>query len=138
MNTDEFTDGLQMLQKALNKLSDGPFDYTLKCLIAAKEALLTRYAPFKVGDRVRLTKAPIITEEIAWGWSSSKHFLVPGATGIVRDSAVYSDGKLVFYVEFDNETWVDDYGYNGRIKNSLVPVSSKHWYTFGESYLEKE
>lgn len=128
MDIDRFEKGMRLMQEALTALSGGPFDYTLKCLLAARMALLTRYAPFKVGDRVALAVTPVIDEKTAWGWMSSKHFLIEGALGVVRASDVRSDGQLFFDVEFDDETWIDREGVRR-------PVERKHTYCFGERSL---
>lgn len=128
MDVDRFSRGMALMQEALAALSGGPFDYTLKCLLAAREALLTRYAPFTVGDRVELAVTPKIDAETAFGWLHSKHFLIKGAVGVVRSSDVRDDGSLAFHVEFDDESWIDRDG-NQR------PVATKHVYCFGEESL---
>jgi hypothetical protein len=130
METEQLAKGLKLMQEALGLLSSGPFDYTLKCLLAARETLLTKYAPFKVGDRVELVATPTINEDTAFGWMSAKHFLVRGAVGTVRESDVRSNGTLAFHVEFDDESWVDRDGVRR-------PVESKHVYCFGEKSLAR-
>ena len=62
--------------------------------------------PFKVGNRVRLTQAPEISEDVAWGWRGSKHFLVKGAVATVMEREFYS-GLFCFALHFDDETWID-------------------------------
>lgn len=128
MDTDRVKEGVEALQRGISLLSGGPLDYTLGCLLAAREALLTRYAPFRVGDRVVLAETPRIDEEVAYGWLGSKHFLVAGAAGVVRSSDVRRNGQLTFDVEFDDESWVDRDG-------NVRPVSQKHVYCFGEKSL---
>ena len=130
MNAERFSKGMALMQEALAIFSGGPFDHTLKCLLAAREALLMRYAPFKVGDRVELAVTPKIDADTAYGWQGSKHFLVKGAAGTVRASDVRSDGRLAFDVEFDDESWIDRDG-------TRRPVDAKHTYCFGESSLAR-
>ena len=130
MDVERFSRGMKLMQEALAALSGGPFDHALKCLIAAREALLTRYAPFKVGDRVELAVTPKIDAETAYWWQGSKHFLIKGAAGTVRSSDVRSDGRLTFDVEFDDESWIDRDGVRR-------PVDAKHTYCFGESSLAR-
>lgn len=128
MDVERFSKGMALMQEAISALSGGPVDYTLKCLLAAREALLTKYAPFKVGDRVVLAVTPKIDEKTAYGWLSSKHFLVKGSAGTVRSSDVRQDGRLMFEVEFDDESWIDRDGVRR-------PIDTKHTYGFGESSL---
>ncbi len=66
-------------------------------------------APFKAGDRVRLTVTPEINEKDSWGWMGSKHFLVKGAVATVH-SVDFRDGKFNALLYFDDETWKDDAG----------------------------
>lgn len=128
MDVERFSKGMNLMQEALTALSGGPFDYTLKCLLAAREALLTRYAPFKVGDRVELALTPTINDETAHGWIGSKHFLIKGAAGTVCSSDVLADGRLVFHVQFDDETWIDS-------KGARQQASKKRTYCFDERAL---
>lgn len=62
-------------------------------------------SPFKVGDRVVLTKTPEISETVSWGWLSAKHFLVQGATGGVVERS-FRNGKFCFGIHFDDESWI--------------------------------
>lgn len=130
MDVEQFSKGMRLMQEALSALSGGPFDHTMKCLLAAREALLTRYAPFKVGDRVELAVTPKIDADTAYGWLGSKHFLVKGAVGTVRASDVRSDGRLSFEVEFDDESWIARDG-------TRRPVNAKDVYCFGERSLAR-
>jgi hypothetical protein len=128
-DVERFSKGIKLMNEALTALSHGPFDHTLTCLLAAREALLTKYAPFKVGDAVALAVTPTIDEKTAPGWMSSRHFLKRGAIGVVRGSDVRSDGKLAFAVEFVDESWIDKDG-------AVHPATEKHSYHFGELALE--
>jgi hypothetical protein len=103
--------------------------YKLEKFAAAYDLLLTRYAKFHVGDRVQLGITPFINETRAPGWLGSKHFLVAGAYGTVRDVDV-RDGMFYYQVVFDAESWQDSEG----IKHVVEP-NERHSYCFGEGYL---
>jgi hypothetical protein len=129
------------LQDAMNMLSRGPSGFYLEELVAAHDLLMGRFAPFKVGDRVRLLKAPDLKPVSACqqhGWWHCRHFLVPGAAGVVREAECGSKG-FRFGVVFDSESWIDDVGHM-RPKGSIVPIESddRHIFTFGEGWLEHE
>jgi hypothetical protein len=83
--------------------------------------------PYKMGDRVALTKTPIINKNEGWGWLGSKHFLVQGAiaTIVERD---FHDGHFIFGLHFDDETWIDNNG-------NKQPVDRHAMYMFWETYL---
>ena len=127
MNTDNITEGVKLIEQGIAKLNSGPLDYTMKCLLAARDLLLNRFAPFKVGDRVTLTK----NLEISSGhsWYGFRHFLVPGEPATVESSDCNDDGKLRFFIVFDNETYIQ----NGEKKP--VMSDSKHSYMFFEGDL---
>ena len=92
------------------------------------EGLFTR-APFQVGDRVRLTKTPEITEKKAWGWLGGKHFLVKGAMATVKHVDFW-DGHFNAMLIFDDESWIDYQGVeHPRDRPSL--------YTFWETGIER-
>jgi hypothetical protein len=69
--------------KEFSKLNVWDIGWNLDQLVASYDLLMSRFAPFKVGDRVALAKTPNITQESAPGWMRSKHFLVKGAEGTV-------------------------------------------------------
>lgn len=119
-----------MMREATDLLSKGPLSYYLEELAASHELLMTRFAPIKVGDRVRLTRVPNF--ESAPGSVPSKHFLVVGALGTVRESSCGRRG-FRFSVEFDDESWIDRAG-------SVIPIEPKdrHTFSFGENSLAQE
>jgi hypothetical protein len=80
--------------------------------------------PFKKGNKVKLIKE--INFEKANGWKSYKNFLIPGATGVVRDIKVFADG-VTYLVAFDNEHY--EYCTPNK-KDRLL-------FMFEASYLEK-
>jgi len=92
------------------------------------EGLFAR-APFKVGDRVRLTVTPDINEQDSWGWMHAKHFLVKGALATVR-SVDFSDGRFNALCVFDDETYLH---YHTKEK---LPVDRPSLYHFWETKLE--
>jgi hypothetical protein len=107
-DTDEITEGVKLIEQGMRRLATGPLDYNLKKLVKARELLLTRFAPFKVGDRVTLAKELYVAPDS--GWIFCKHFLVPGSVGRVKDSDCDADGRLRFFIEFENQTWIDREG----------------------------
>ena len=121
---DKILEGIEAITKGLTMLADGPFDYTIKKLLAARETLLTLYAPFKVGDRVVLNRVPDCTR----GWSGCAHFLVLGALATVESSDCNTIGDLLFDVVFDDESWRDD-------KGNIHPIDRKHTFCFREEDL---
>ena len=100
MDVDKVRKAAKMMREAQDILSGGPLDYYLLELASAHDLLMTRYAPFKVGDRVRLKAAPEITESVRFGWLSHKTLLVAGAAGVVVTATCGSRG-FMFGVMFD-------------------------------------
>jgi hypothetical protein len=86
-------------------------------------------APFRVGDRVRLTKTPEITKEKAWGWLAAKHYLIKGAEGLVHE-VDFHDGLFQASIFVDDETWIDSEG-------EKHPCTEKHLYCFWEGQIER-
>ena len=67
--------------EALEKSISSEFGYKLKSILASYDSIFNRFCPFKIGDRVALTKIPDF--EKAPGWLRSKHFLTEGAIAVV-------------------------------------------------------
>lgn len=90
---------------------------------------------FKVGDQVELNFNPVINSQVAWGWMSSRHFLIEGAKAIVKDIS-YRSNEFVYYLVFDNDvSWIDD-------KDVIHPYKSpsnfdKNIFCFREAGLRK-
>lgn len=103
--------------------------YHWKKLRTYAEALFQR-APFKVGDRVRLTKTPEISETKSWGWLGAKHFLVKGAMATVAE-VDFSDGHFEAWLHFDDESWMSS------IDGKIHPVEEKAMYHFWETQIER-
>lgn len=95
-------------------------------------SLFMKQAKFSVGDRVVISKAPIITETISSGWLGGKHFLIPGAKGAVRSVDFY-DGEYRYDILFDDESWFSSY----TKKVTLVDENHKHLYSFRGELLER-
>lgn len=103
MDLDRVRKAAKMMREANDLLSAGPLDFYLTEMAAAHELLMTRYAPFKIGDRVRLKAAPEITENVRPGWLGWKSLLVAGAPGFVV-RADCGSGGFSFRVVFDADT----------------------------------
>ena len=113
------------LEKAARALSGGPSSYYFAKIEEYVNALFGKYAPFKVGDRVRLTAAPDTDND----WRSCAHFLVPGALATVN-GVDYSKSRFVADVIFDNESWIDREGVVHLAENF-------HTFRIGEEIMEK-
>jgi hypothetical protein len=100
MDVDNVREAAKLMRKAQDMLAGGPLDYYLTEMAAAHDLLMTRYAPFKVGDRVRLKAAPEINEKVRFGWLGWKSLLLAGAPGVVVRADCGSRG-FVFGVQFD-------------------------------------
>ena len=119
-----------LLREGMDLLASGPLDYYLTELAAAHELLMSRYAPFKVGDKVELAVTPTINEETDWGWLRSKHFLRKGAKGVVVSATCGTRG-FRFGVVFDEETWISPVD---KLERG-VEKDKRHEFVFGESSL---
>lgn len=84
-------------------ISSGEFLWSLQTALTIFDR-----CPFKVGDRVQLTKTPVINEAESWGWMGFKHFLVEGALATVQARSFYK-GKFRFDLCFDDESIIDSY-----------------------------
>lgn len=79
MDLNKVKEALELQQRALSLLEKGPMSYYFEELVASYELLLSRFAPFKVGDKVKLTK------DLREGWEAVWHtILVKGAQGVVE------------------------------------------------------
>lgn len=111
------------IAKARDIMSQGPLDYYLGKLVEHSEALLTRFAPLKIGQPV------VIVGKIKCegGWAGCKRTLAMGATGTVS-SVDYCDGRFVFEFVPDHEYWTDR---DGVEHEATVP----HTYSLGDDKL---
>jgi hypothetical protein len=125
----EVKKALSLIDEGLNVLRRGPADWYVSRLVECYELLLNKYAPFRVGDRVVLTEAPDITERTAPGWMHSRHFLVKGAMGVVREVDVCARG-FSGAIAFDDESWIDRDG-----KANPVEPDRRHVFNLHERLL---
>lgn len=111
----------------LSKKISGEFNWKANQVIESYLSMFDRFCPFIVGDRVKLSRD--IVPENGSGWYHCRHFLIKGAKATVKERG-YSKDKFNFYVEFDNETRIDDSGVE-------QPISKKHLFILTEFDLEK-
>ena len=115
------------LKKAKDILSVGPLDFYLLKLFEHSEALLTRFAPLKLGDKA------VIVQKINCknGWAGRERTLAIGATGAIGKVDYEADsGGFVFDFVPDVEWWRDSAGVEHKSENP-------HSYLLGEKYLSK-
>ena len=136
LDTEAIRAAHKQLESAVRTLNGCSLEWHLNRLLECKELLLTKYAPFKVGDRVMLTATPDINQKDSWGWMGAKHFLIRGAVGTVREVDVCAAGFRA-NVEFDDESWLPDFDSpsQGIKKGVPQPVSEKHVFGFNERHL---
>lgn len=122
------------MEQGMRKLNGGPLDYYVTRLMDCYDLLLDKYAPFKIGDHVLLTETPTI--EPSSGWYSSKHFLVKGAEGIVREVNVDKNGFSAG-VEWLAQSWIPEHDMlsQGIKKGVPVPLKEPYIYHFAEKWL---
>lgn len=122
-------EGLAEIENGMKKLNSSSMSYTMSCMVNAQQLLLTKYATFKVGDRVQLTKAPVINAAVASGWMGARHFLIPGAVATIQTVKVPQEGDLYYGLVFDEESYLDS-------KDRPVLADRKHQFCFAIDYLE--
>lgn len=91
---------------------------------------IARLSPLQVGDEVVLTETPEITPEKGWGWLGSKHILVAGKRGVIRN-VDWSDGTFWYSWEPEAQTWVSS------LDGTERPVDRPSLFNFGERWLAK-
>lgn len=131
MKVDTVRRAAVLMRQAADLLNGGPLEYYLTELAAAHDLLMDRFAPFKVGDRVKLTKSPD-----APGWTHCRHFLVPGALGTVMFAECGSRG-FMFFITFDDDSWIDETGFKRPIGTRVYREEGERLnFQFGEGWLE--
>lgn len=96
------------------------------------DTMFKRFCPFDVGDKVKLTKTPIINEKESGGWMGFKHLLKKGCVGKI-DEVGFSNSKFCFIFIPDRSTWIDSTG-----KEHLYEEDNrKPRFSFNEDWLEK-
>ena len=132
---DEIIGALDNLDDAFKQvtgtMSNGPAsfyfermkDYYKGCMKASK---------YKVGNRVKLK------ETITDGWQGRNHFMTKGAKATIKE-VDYRDGSYCYYIMFDKETWLKDWGDEFRkLKKPIeIPIEDKHKFLFYQKQLEK-
>lgn len=83
---------------------------------------IKRLCPHRLGDRVTLVAAPDIDKDS--GWYHSRHILVAGRAGIVREID-WRGGQFVYAWEPENQTWISSQD------GSEHPVASPYLYYLG-------
>lgn len=124
MNIGPVKEAAKLMREAMSHLANGPLEFYLEEMAACYDLLMTRYAPFKVGDRVELSCTPNITPQTAHGWMACKHFLVEGSKGTVRE-ATCGSGGFRFGIVFDDDSWIDRDG-------KRHPVASRGMFMFSD------
>jgi len=114
----------------LQTLLTQEFGYKLLTILSSYHGLFDRFCPYKIGDRVQLTKEPEILSSS--GWYYSKHFLIKGAIATV-ESQDFRDGKFRFGLIFDEESWMSS---DGKIPKAYP--APHHVFGFSEDYLEHQ
>lgn len=127
MDIETVKKGFKLMEDGMRILGGGPLDFYVRKLTECYDLLISRYAPFKIGERVILTKTPEIGSVDRWGWLGSKHFLIKGAVGSVTFVEADGDG-FRFSVVFDDDSWIDHHG----VKQ---PTKEKGHFGFREDYL---
>ena len=124
---EKILEAIDDFQSGLNKLNGGPAKYYVNKVNDQINLLFNRFCPFKEGDRVVLTKSPVIDVKTAPGWVHAKHFLIEGSIGTVTSRDADAAG-FRFGVVFDNDTWFDARGVER-------PSESDRVFSFREDFL---
>lgn len=117
--------GVKHIRQAQDIFTRGPLDYYLIKLVEHSEALLTRFAPIKKGDRAIIVKKI----KCEGGWSGSEKDLAVGVEGEVID-VDYSDGEFIYRFVPDVQMYRD---HEGNYKDK----TSKSSYGLREKYLHR-
>jgi hypothetical protein len=114
------------LEEARSIMSRGPLDFYLAKLAEHSEALLTKFAPFKVGETVALSG----DVPCKGGWTGCEKTLSKWATGKIVEVDYYGG---LFYFDFapDNE-W-----YSGLPGEYIKCDQPSHSYRLMECWLTK-
>jgi hypothetical protein len=107
-------------------MGGGPMKYYLDKMVEYYEGCM-KAAKYRVGDRVQLRED---WNGIEPGWQHCKHFLKRGATAKIV-GVDYQNGDYVYDIEFDNETWSDEFG-------ATHPVASKHHFNYVQGELKRK
>jgi len=112
--------------KDLQSLLCRDFGYKLETVLTTHAQLFHRFCPYKIGDRVQLTRS--FKKQHGHGWNASAHFLIEGAIATVVNCD-FRDGLFLFGLSFDNESWIDAQG--------VAQPKSNHTFSFSENSIKK-
>ena len=123
----------QSFKRVTSTMSTGPASFYFEKMKEYYKGCM-KAAKFKKGSRVKL-KEDYTGKDT--GWQHCKHFLKKGALATVKE-ADYRDGKYIYSIMFDNESWLRDSVDFVRLKEPIeMPVKDKHVFLFYQSDLEK-
>jgi len=117
--------GVKHIKQAQEIFERGPLDYYLIKLVEHSEALLTRFAPIKKGERAIIVKKI----KCEGGWSGSEKNLEIGVEGEVVD-VDYRDGGFIYMFVPDVQMYRD---HEGNYKDK----TNKSSYCLREKYLHR-
>ena len=114
--------GVKHIQRAQDIFTRGSLDYYLIKLVEHSEALLTRFAPIKKGERAIIVKKI----KCEGGWSGSEKNLEVGVEGTVVD-VDYGDGGFVYTFVPDVQMYRDQHGnYKDKTNKSSYCLREKY------------
>jgi len=117
--------------ETLSRACGGSLNYGIDKVVESYLSMYDRFCPFKVGDRVMLSKTPDLSNSP--GWQHCEHFLKRGAGAVVQ-SRGYNNGKFTFNIMFDDESWVNSH--DGVI--TPITEDKRHVFGFKEDSLVRE
>ena len=117
----DMLDGIKKLEEA----SHGNLQHWRYVLESANT--IWQKCPYQIGDRVMLVKTPVINEKESWGWLCAKHYLIQGAIATVHQREFYQ-GKFVFGLYFDDETWIDLNGNKNKPDRPGMLMFGESWF----------
>ena len=127
-----YLDKMQRLTSWLKDFSDefdsfgrGNFGFHIEHIAKTHKLLFERFSPYKIGDRVMLTKS-FEKNDRNTGWHHCAHFLKKGAVGTVRARA-YGEKGFTFDIEFDDESYIE------RTTGNVVKIKANRRHVFGFS-----
>lgn len=149
LRTAEEMEGVFKAAKEILSKQDYDFDYHFNKLKGYARVLFDKYAPFKDGDRIKLSQDVEVLNSTS-GWYGSRHMLIKDALGTVNGVDYNAEkGWFTADVEFDIESWICEksgisHGPNDKwlwedttLTKTERPVSSRHTWHFSEKYLKK-
>jgi len=125
-NYAEFLLEVEAKVKDLQSLLCREFGYKLETVLKTHAQLFHRFCPYKIGDRVQLTRS--FEKQHGHGWNASAHFLIKGAIATVIDCD-FRDELFVFGLSFDDESWIDAQG--------IAQPKSNHTFSFSENFIKE-